>query len=79
MDMVVVHKLDRMARNLPDYLTIKAELKKKGIRLVSMTENFEDSVTGRLLENIIASISEWYSGNLGRGNQEGGARQAPTG
>ncbi len=64
-DMVVVHKLDRMARNLPDYLTIKAELKKKGIRLVSMTENFEDSVTGRLLENIIASISEWYSGNLG--------------
>ena len=25
-DMVVVHKLDRMARNLPDYLTIKAEL-----------------------------------------------------
>ena len=62
---VVVHKLDRMARNLPDYLTIKAELKKKGIRLVSMTENFEDSVTGRLLENIIASISEWYSGNLG--------------
>lgn len=62
---VVVHKLDRMARSLPDYLTIKAELKKKGIRLVSMTENFEDSVTGRLLENIIASISEWYSGNLG--------------
>ena len=64
-DIVIVHKLDRMARSLPDYLAIKAELKRKGIRLVSMTENFEDNVTGRLLENIIASISEWYSGNLG--------------
>src|SRR5207248_2035630 len=31
----------------------------------SAIENFEDTVTGRLLENIIASISEWYSGNLG--------------
>ena len=64
-DVVLVHKLDRMARNLPDYLAIKTELKRKGIRLVSAMENFEDSVTGRLLENIIASISEWYSGNLG--------------
>lgn len=64
-DAVVVHKLDRMARNLPDYIAIKTELKRKGIRLVSVVENFEDSVTGRLLENIMASISEWYSGNLG--------------
>jgi site-specific DNA recombinase len=64
-DVVLVHKLDRMARNLPDYLAIKTELKRKGIRLVSVVEQFEDSVTGRLLENIIASISEWYSGNLG--------------
>src|SRR5204862_3486678 len=45
-DVVLVHKLDRMARNLPDYLTIKAELNRKGIRLVSAIENFEDTVTG---------------------------------
>ena len=65
MDIVVVHKIDRLARNLIDYATIKAILKQKGIRLVSVSEPFDDNPIGNLLENIIASISEWYSANLG--------------
>ena len=64
-DIVLVHKIDRLARNLIDYATIKAILKQKGIRLVSVSEPFEDNPIGNLLENIIASISEWYSANLG--------------
>jgi len=64
-DLVLVHKIDRLARNLIDYATIKAILKQKGIRLVSVSEPFDDSPIGHLLENIIASISEWYSANLG--------------
>ena len=64
-DLVLVHKIDRLARNLIDYATIKAILKQKGIRLVSVSEPFDDNSIGHLLENIIASISEWYSANLG--------------
>jgi site-specific DNA recombinase len=64
-DIVIVHKIDRLARNLIDYATIKAILKQKGIRLVSVSEPFDDNPVGQLLENIIASISEWYSANLG--------------
>jgi site-specific DNA recombinase len=64
-DIVLVHKIDRLARNLIDYATIKAILKQKGIRLVSVSEPFDDNSIGHLLENIIASISEWYSANLG--------------
>jgi DNA invertase Pin-like site-specific DNA recombinase len=64
-DMVIVHKIDRLARNLIDYATIKAILKQKGIRLISVSEPFDDNPIGHLLENIIASISEWYSANLG--------------
>lgn len=64
-DAVIVHKIDRLARNLIDYATIKAILKQKGIRLISITEPFDDNPVGHLLENIIASISEWYSANLG--------------
>jgi DNA invertase Pin-like site-specific DNA recombinase len=64
-DIVIVHKIDRLARNLVDYATIKAILKQKGIRLVSVSEPFDDNPVGQLLENIIASISEWYSANLG--------------
>lgn len=64
-DIILVHKIDRLARNLIDYATIKAILKQKGIRLVSVSEPFDDNPIGHLLENIIASISEWYSANLG--------------
>ncbi len=64
-DIVIVHKLDRLARNLVDHATIKAILKQKGIKLVSVSEPFDDNPVGNLLENIIASVSEWYSANLG--------------
>lgn len=64
-DAAIVHKIDRLARNLIDYATIKAILKQKGIRLISVSEPFDDNPVGHLLENIIASISEWYSANLG--------------
>lgn len=64
-DVVLIHKIDRLARNLVDYATIKAILKRKGIKLVSVSEPFDDNPVGNLLENIMASISEWYSANLG--------------
>src|SRR5262245_52643449 len=64
-DLGLVHKIDRLARNLIDFATIKAILKQKGIKLVSVSEAFGDNSIGHLLENIIASISEWYSANLG--------------
>jgi DNA invertase Pin-like site-specific DNA recombinase len=70
-DAVIVHKIDRLARNLIDYATIKAILKQKGIRLVSVSEPFDDNPIGHLLENIIASISEWYSANLGEEIKKG--------
>lgn len=64
-DIVLVHKIDRLARNLIDYATIEAILKQKGIRLVSVSDPSDDNPVGHLLKNIIASISEWYSANFG--------------
>jgi len=57
-DIILIHKIDRLARNLIDYVTIKAILKQKGIRLVSVSESFDDNPVGQLLENIIAIIKE---------------------
>jgi len=70
-DAVMVHKIDRLARNLVDHATIKALLKQKNIRLISVVENCEDSITGQLVENIMASIAEFYSANLGEEVKKG--------
>ena len=63
-DVVVVHKLDRMARNIEDHVAIRATLKRCGVRLASVTENVDDSVSGQLIENIMASFAQFYSENL---------------
>ena len=39
-------------------------LRRKGVRVVSITEQAEDTATGRLLEGIIESVDEFYSENL---------------
>lgn len=63
-DIVLVHKIDRLARNVYDHATIKAMLHQKGVRLASVVENVDDSVPGQLVENIMASIAQFYSSNL---------------
>ncbi|MDB5388758.1 MAG: recombinase family protein [Planctomycetaceae bacterium] len=63
-DVVIVHKLDRMARNIEDHVAIRATLKRSGVRLASVTENVDDSVSGQLIENIMASFAQFYSANL---------------
>lgn len=63
-DVLLVHKLDRLTRNLSDHLTIRAFLAKQKVRVVSVTERVDDSVSGQLLEHLMASIAEFYSANL---------------
>src|SRR5690606_8020250 len=63
-EVVLVHKLDRLARNLADHLAIRTMLRKADIALASVTESVDDSVSGQLVEHIMAAMSEFYSANL---------------
>jgi len=63
-DYVIVHKLDRFARNRVDDAVMSMALTKAGARLVSCSENIDDTPSGALLHGIMASISEFYSKNL---------------
>jgi site-specific DNA recombinase len=77
-DLILVYKYSRFARNREDSILFKAMLKKKGIQVVSITEPFDDTPTGRLLQGIIESLDEFYSDNLGeevtRGMRESASR-----
>ena len=39
-------------------------LRRRGVRVVSITEQADDTPTGKLLEAIIESVDEFYSENL---------------
>lgn len=78
-DRLVVHKLDRLARNLEDHAAVRAALRKAGVQLVSVTESLEDSASGKLVEGILASIAEFYSANLSQEIRKGLDQKAAQG
>ena len=54
----------RLAPAREDSIIYKSLLRKRGVQVISINENFDDGPTGKLLEGIIESIDEFYSANL---------------
>ena len=77
-DVILVWKFSRFTRKREHAVAFKSQLRRKGIRVVSITEQAEDNATGRLLEGIIESVGEYYSENLAqeavRGMREAASR-----
>lgn len=63
-NLAVVHKVDRLARNRADDVEINLALTRAGVTLVSCTENIDETPSGVLLHGIMSSIAEFYSRNL---------------
>jgi site-specific DNA recombinase len=61
---VIVHKVDRLARNRLDDLMISLALERAGVTLISCSENIDKSPSGKLTHGLMALIAEWYSTNL---------------
>src|SRR6266568_7989982 len=78
-DYVIVHKVDRLARNRVDDVTIGLALRAAGVQLVSVTENIDDTPSGKLLHGIMASIAEFYSQNLASEVIKGSVQKAKAG
>lgn len=65
-DALIVHKLDRFARNRYDSAFYKRELRRAGVRVESVLEHLDDSPESILMESVIEGMAEYYSRNLAR-------------
>lgn len=65
-NIILVHKLDRFARNRYDSAVYKRELKKNGVSVYSVLENLDDSPESIMMESMLEGMSEYYSQNLAR-------------
>lgn len=63
---LVVHKLNRFARNRYDSIYYKRKLKNAGITRISVTEKLDDSPESVILESMIEGIAEYQSKDLSR-------------
>ena len=75
---ILVWKFSRFTRKREHAVAFKSMLRRRGIRVVSITEHADDSPTGKLMEAIIESVDEFYSENLAqevaRGMRESASR-----
>lgn len=58
-DAVVVHSLSRFARNVADHHSVRNILLGTGTGLRSVTENIDNSSSGRLIETVIAALAQF--------------------
>lgn len=59
-DVLVVWRLDRLGRSLPDLVTIVSELEQQGIGFESLTEKIETgSAAGKLVFHVFAALAEF--------------------
>lgn len=75
----IVHKVDRLARNRADDVTIHLALRDAGVMLVSASENIDETPSGMLLHGIMSSIAEFYSRNLATETVKGLSQKAAQG
>ena len=55
-EVILVWKFSRFTRKREHAVAFKSMLRRKGIRVVSITEHADDSPTGKLMEAIIESV-----------------------
>lgn len=64
-DIVAVYKIDRIARNIVDFVNTYDELDNIGVKLVSITEGFDPSTpAGKMMMLLLASFAEMERMNI---------------
>ena len=78
-DLVILDKVNRFARNRRDDANVLFELKSAGCQLVSVKENIDGTPAGALMHGILATLAEYESRNNGAEAIKGMTRKAQVG
>ncbi|MFZ3372244.1 MAG: recombinase family protein [Desulfitobacteriaceae bacterium] len=70
-DTVIVHKLDRFARNRYDSAFYKRKLRINEVNVESVLEQLDNSPESIILESVLEGMAEYYSKNLAREVRKG--------
>ena len=75
---ILVWKFSRFTRKREHAVAFKFMLRRKGVRVVSITEHADNTPTGKLMEAIIESVDEFYSENLVQALRFGGRQPSQS-
>lgn len=78
-DVVLIHKLDRFARNRYDSAFYRRKLKMNKVSVESVLEQLDDSPESVILESVLEGMAEYFSKNLAREVRKGQMENASKG
>ncbi|MCI8477854.1 MAG: recombinase family protein [Oscillospiraceae bacterium] len=64
-DTILIHKYDRIARNLGEHVNLEKRLKDKHVELIATAQDFGNSAEAKIMRALMWSLSEYYIDNLG--------------
>ena len=63
-DTVLIHKYDRVARNLGEHVNLEKRLKDRHVELIAVAQDFGSSNEAKIMRTLMWSLSEYYIDNL---------------
>lgn len=63
-DTILIHKYDRIARNLGEHVNLESRLKDRGITLIAVAQNFGNTNESKIMRSLVWAMSEYYLDNL---------------
>lgn len=63
-DTILIHKYDRVARNLQEHANLEQRLQGVGIELIAVAQDFGHSKEAKIMRALMWSLSEYYIDNL---------------
>lgn len=68
---ILIHKYDRIARNLGEHVNLEKKLKDKGITLIAVAQDFGNTNEAKIMRTLMWSLSEYYIDNLAQEVKKG--------
>lgn len=79
-DAVVVHKLDRLTRNIGDLYKLMQLFEERRVKFMSITEHIDtSSAMGRMFTFMLGIFAQWYRENLSEEVKKGMSQRAKKG
>jgi len=78
-DVLIVHELDRLSRNLAKQLIVEEELKRHGVKIEYVLGEYPDTPEGDLMKNIRATIAEYERLKISERNTRGRRNKVKAG
>lgn len=70
-DTILIHKYDRIARNVGEHVNLTAKLQEKGVTLIATAQDFGTSNEAKIMRTLMWSLSEYYIDNLANETRKG--------